>query len=1775
MRRLEGNLLLSPGDLVTFLGCRHASALAHRALDEELATVGADATMKFVQEKGIAHERAFLERLEAEGRRVVRIPEKASLQARVLMTVEAMHTGADVVYQAALLDGMWHGLADFLMKTAEPSDLGNWSYETLDTKLSSGIKPQYAVQLNIYSDLVGKLQGRQPRRMSIALGDGRTEVLNTGDFVHYVRLAAQRLEGFLADAAVRTATVPDPCGACDMCPWRDRCKAEWLAADHLCLVANIRRSQRDRLAAAGISTMTALAEMPDGRKVTGMVAETLGKLRAQARLQVAVCDTDEHRHELLPALPGRGFARLPPPAEGDLFFDMEGDPLYRDPVHGDGGLEYLFGVHLGDPAAGIFHAFWAHDRDNERLALEAFLDFVTAHLAVHPDAHIYHYNHYEVTAVRRLAMRHGTREAVVDDLLRRQKFVDLFKVVRESLLVSEPRYSLKNIEHFYMGKREGEVSTAGDSIVAYETWRVTREQRILDEIEHYNAIDCRSTAGLRDWLLTVRPADAPWFDPAPVAPDEEALARQAEAEAERAAIEAALLYGVSEAEKPFRRLVADLVEFHRREAKPEWWALFDRQGHGEDEFPTTAAARQLFGKPADNNPLELEESLTTITHSYTRLIDVRARPRRSGRDETNSRLPSNCIPVVPIGILFSSLQDDRVKTEILTRLINARNGLDTRALAKKLGLDNVVLVSRELQSLQSDDFVRFSSGRWLVTLKGLQVVESAKSRPSTVRPSSPRPSPRASRDPVSAEKGEPAAGDGEDALEAVPVRARRQQQAVTSPVEAAQGKALSIPALLSYYRQCLAVEDRSDPVANWDEAGTRFTPIRLSGPWWPSDDHPSQLTVARIMLQHGFQQAMGRMPGEKTVHLGYPLDVFRSGSSGFMVRAVCSVPLRWKTTKDDVIVFETTETAVCLNPGWMGFNRKAVNFKALAGRINPQLLDTRSDDEDDDEPVFQSVEFNDICVALNFAFAKKRNQELEPEETEARLYARPGLHNVAALFITGGAKYSAAAIRDLEALSKLRGAQFEGTALGTLLGLPPPPRRDAAVLEPLDLTYSQLTAVRSALSEPLTVITGPPGTGKSQVVTAILAAAAAHGRTALFASRNHAALDAVEPRMEELSPDRRLMVRFSQRWGGKMPPRISDLIQAIVARPVPAGTGIGPEHLVSSLSGLDRDRADAMNRAGRIAIDRDAVGACEEELAQHLTALSLTAAQVMELPSQPHARAAQSWWGSWVMALFPSMPSPLRLFLAKQLHSRSWEDAGCPAPTKANMERHAQWTERMHRAKALIVEIHELASRLPSDQDQAALGKRLEELTTEVRAGAQRLMPTIAKWCDWIDEDARQRLMEIRGNVGRDRLSADDVKMVLRHYPIWALSNLTVAKFVPPAPLFDYVVIDEASQCDIASALPLLARARQVIVVGDPAQLGVVSKLSPDWEVEVLESLGLASAPGIGRYRQSRNSLFDVASTVKGASRHLLTDHFRCHADIAAYVEGFYGSQLSVLTQTTELRPPAGQRPGLFWERVGGRIVEASKGCHAPDEAVAIISALRQLLLEQNYEGTVGVCTPFREQANRISDKIADTFPPGLVEQRRLIAQTANGFQGDARDVIFISPCLGPGTPAGSLAFVRDGGNLFNVAVSRARAVCRIFGNADFARGCGIPHITRLVDACDRQNRNSGERPIFDSPWEEKLFVALEEAGIKCATQYPIAGRRLDLAWFTQGGKRIDIEVDGDRYHRDPNGLRKIDDLWRDHQLRSLGWEVIRFWVYELREDMNGCVERIRRAVAG
>ena len=232
-------------------------------------------------------------------------------------------------------------------------------------------------------------------------------------------------------------------------------------------------------------------------------------------------------------------------------------------------------------------------RKAEKAAFEAFMDFVTDHLNRYPNAHIYHYASYEETALKRLMSTYGTREQAVDNLLRNRKLVDLYKVVRESIRTSEPGYSIKNIEHFYLEKRKGEVTNAGASIIYFEKWKATQDQKYLDDISDYNEDDVRSTLELHRWLLTLRPAEIAWSTINSSDIDAESNSENPASALHEMELEKyrQLLLGTADLadedktpEYLNNELVFQLMDFHRREAKPAWWAFFERAEKSQDEL---------------------------------------------------------------------------------------------------------------------------------------------------------------------------------------------------------------------------------------------------------------------------------------------------------------------------------------------------------------------------------------------------------------------------------------------------------------------------------------------------------------------------------------------------------------------------------------------------------------------------------------------------------------------------------------------------------------------------------------------------------------------------------------------------------------------------------------------------------------------------------------------------------------------------------------------------------------------------------------------------------------------------------------------------------------------------------------------------------------------------------------------------------------------------------------------------------------------------------------
>lgn len=520
-------------------------------------------------------------------------------------TVSAMLGGAEVVFQATFFEREaraargtepeigFIGYADFLRQAV------GGAYEVQDTKLARRAKVTALMQLAAYAEQIERLGVPVSPEVVLILGDGSHSRHRLADIAPVFRARRERLHSLLieratalgADGARETAQAikwgASGVGACGRC---EVCEPEVQRTRDPLLIAGIRSVQRDRLLAAGVDTLEAVAAslpaVTSGKlSIAGIAQPALERLAMQAAMQLSAKPGAAPPYRVVDP---RGLAVIPQPNPGDLFFDFEGDPLYREPITDDSarwGIDYLFGmVDVNEQ----FTPIWAHDLDAERRALEEFLRLVTERRRAYPGMHIYHYAPYERTHLLSIAARHGVGEAEVDRLLREHVFVDLYPIVRSALRIGTRSYSIKKLEPLYMGDelRDHEGVTSGaQSVTEYaEASALLRSpsgerraegQARLEAIADYNRYDCVSTLRLRDWLLQLA-ADR-GIDPLP-----QLLPQAVDAgpELELSTVAAALAMHASVEQSPSDRKAAALagsaIDYYQREQKSFWWAHFAR-----------------------------------------------------------------------------------------------------------------------------------------------------------------------------------------------------------------------------------------------------------------------------------------------------------------------------------------------------------------------------------------------------------------------------------------------------------------------------------------------------------------------------------------------------------------------------------------------------------------------------------------------------------------------------------------------------------------------------------------------------------------------------------------------------------------------------------------------------------------------------------------------------------------------------------------------------------------------------------------------------------------------------------------------------------------------------------------------------------------------------------------------------------------------------------------------------------------------------------------------
>lgn len=704
----EGIIRLSAGDLSNHIGCSH---LTHLDLEAAKGIIQppdfSNSMLEALQKRGREFENEYLNTLKDEGLKIAMPDEsKKNKDTAYERTVSNMYAGVDVIYQATLTNGTWQGRADFLVRVDSPSKLGTWSYEVIDSKLAKETRSGTILQLCLYSQLVGDIQGSMPTYMHVITPEDefKKHSYRLDDFLAYYRLISNRLEKVVSNDEGIIPTYPNPVAQCDICKWWKACDSKRREDDHLSLVAGLGNSQAIEIEQWGINTLESLAqlELPIPHKPTRGAIKTYERLREQSRVQFEGRVKNEYIYESLPLEEGNGFFKLPVPSEGDIFFDFEGDPFA-----GTSGMEYLFGYVLN---SGSFDycGIWALTPEDEKRAFEDFVDVVMDRWEKYPDLHIYHFTAYEPSALKRLMGKYATRENEVDRMLRAQLFIDLHILTKQALLAGVEVYSLKELEKFHGFERAFELREAALLLRIVEGFIESKSihsipEETLKAVEVYNREDCLSTKSLRDWLEELRSQleDEGNQIPRPANGEGDASEALTEYQMKIQVVYDRLMESIPTEpqertdEQHANWLLAQLLAWYRREEKASWWEYFRLRDLPNEELieekaaisglqftgirmPIKRSVGDLYTFPMQESELRVGDKLKTNDGgNFGEVISI-----DSDKCTIEIKKGPTIMDIHPLAIFKHEIVSARVKEDAIFRIASwvVENGINSEGI---------------------------------------------------------------------------------------------------------------------------------------------------------------------------------------------------------------------------------------------------------------------------------------------------------------------------------------------------------------------------------------------------------------------------------------------------------------------------------------------------------------------------------------------------------------------------------------------------------------------------------------------------------------------------------------------------------------------------------------------------------------------------------------------------------------------------------------------------------------------------------------------------------------------------------------------------------------------------------------------------------------------------------------------------------------------------------------------------------------------------------------
>ena len=727
--------------------------------------------------------------------------------------------------------------------------------------------------------------------------------------------------------------------------------------------------------------------------------------------------------------------------------------------------------------------------------------------------------------------------------------------------------------------------------------------------------------------------------------------------------------------------------------------------------------------------------------------------------------------------------------------------------------------------------------------------------------------------------------------------------------------------------------------------------------------------------------------------------------------------------------------------------------------------------------------------------------------------------------------------------------------------------KDFYPITPLSLSDSQEKVIKNIDNNKFIAVQGPPGTGKSQTIVNLVAHLIANGKTVLVASRMDKAVDVVAERLNELGAPYLALRAGRLNYQKQLSYQLQDLLSGKV--------DLDSEFEDSIFAGVD----DMKNHINML---KGAENKCEQIIKLENEWRNVSKETQMQENSVGEPQFIKAPLKKIEIESIAVIIKTLENNIEKTGFFANIANFGGVNQLKKilKLKNFDVNYENLNRLKSeletaeLVYKLRKIESDIQKTGNLHVLSEQIKQMKKKQKPLAVNILKNRRRESLkglLRDQIKRQRLIvhakslvEKRQNLQSRILETEDFKPLLEAFPCWCVTTYAVSGSLPLKPgMFDVAIIDEASQCDIASCFPILYRAKKAVIVGDDKQLPHLSFLEKAKEQSFLSQYGIPDKYQL-MWRFRTNSMFDLADYYSMNSV-MLDEHFRSLPPIIEFSNReFYGGRMRIMKKDT------GMDKVIEIVQVPDGKVDMDATRNLP-EIEALVKYLYDIIVEDERKNpdnpvSIGVISPFRAQVEQLKVSISKVISEHMIRKHQIEVGTAHTFQGDERDVILMSWAYADNSFPQSLVFLQKP-NLFNVAVTRARNKVINFISKDVKE---LPdglfrHYTAYVEEYQNKlealkNCNFDEN-IYKNSLEKEIAEAIRNLDHEVKAGVEIAGLSADLL---VDNKYI-IEVDG----VEDNKKSSVSNMKKQAILERCGFDVKRVTYREWQYSQNACLDRL------